>query len=175
MFSLHAKHLKLLEKLTNGFRHLRAFIIYDSRHEAGATRTIAECIANTLREGGIEATLCRPKDPCPDPRDFDLIVVGTPIYYERPMKSVLEFIDRNDGLVGLKVAVFITCFAASKKVPAPIRNAVIRRYLNSVLKHVKGEAVASKAFRGWLRGPNPGVLKECVEWGEALAKIVSKA
>lgn len=152
---------------------MRALIIYDSKHEAGATRTIAECITNALREGGIEATLCRPRDPCPNPRNFDLIVVGTPIYYERPMKSVLEFIDRNEGLGDLKVAVFITCFAASKRIPAPIRNAVIRIYLNSVLKHVKGKVVASKAFRGWLRGSDPEVLKECAEWGKALAKVMA--
>jgi len=149
---------------------LRALIIYDSRREAGATRTIAEHIANALRGEGVEATLCRPKDSCPNPRDFDLIVVGTPIYYERPMRSVLEFIDRSNGLRGLKVAVFITCFAASRKIPSPIRNAVIRTYLNSVLKHVEGEVIASKAFRGWLRGPDPAVLKECSEWGASLAK-----
>ncbi len=154
---------------------MRALIIYDSRHETGATRTVAECVANTLREGGIEATLCRARDPCPNPRNFDLIVVGTPIYYERPMRSVLEFIDRNDGLRGLKVAVFITCFATSKKIPSLIRNAVVRRYLNSVLKHVKGEVVASKAFKGWMRGPDLNVLRECAEWGDALAKAVSKA
>jgi len=153
---------------------LRALIIYDSKHEAGATHAIAECITNALREGGIEATICRPKDPCPNPRNFDLIVVGTPIYYERPMRSVLEFIDRNDGLRGLKVAVFITCFAASKKIPAPIRNAVIRRYLNSVLKHVKGEVVASKVFKGWIRSPDPSVLEECAEWGKTLVKIAQK-
>jgi len=153
---------------------LRALIIHDSKREAGATHAIAECIANALREDGVEATLCRPKDPCPNPRNFDLIVVGTPIYYERPMRSVLEFIDRSDGLGGLKVAVFITCFAASKKIPAPIRNAVIGRYLNSVLKHVKGEVVASKAFKGWLRDPGPSVLKECAEWGKTLVKIAQK-
>ena len=153
---------------------MRALIIYDSRREAGATRTVAECVANTLRKGGIEATLCRARDPCPNPRNFDLVVVGTPIYYERPMRSVLEFIDRNDGLRGLKVVVFITCFAASKKIPSLIRNAVVRKYLNSVLKHVKGEVVAFKAFKGWVRGPDLGMLGECTEWSEALAKAMSK-
>jgi len=117
--------------------------------------------------------LCRVKDTCSNPGNFDLIVVGTPIYYEHPMKSILEFIDKNGGLKGLKVAVFITCLAASKKIPSPIRNTAIQRYLNSILKRVKGEVIVSKAFKGWLQSPDLSVLEECAEWSEVvLAKTV---
>ena len=149
-------------------------IVYDSRRETGATRAVAECIVDALKREGIEATLCRVKGFCPDPRSFDLIVVGTPIYHEYPMKSVLEFIDRNGGLRGLKVAIFITCLAASKKIPSPIRNAVIKRYLSLVTRHIDGKLVASKAFMGWLRDPDPGTFEECVEWVKALVKAVAE-
>ena len=153
---------------------MRVLVVYDSRREAGATRAVAECIADALGRMGAEATVCRARGSCPDPKSFDLVVVGAPIYHEYPMRSVLEFIDRNSGLEGLRVAVFITCLAASRRIPAPIRNAATRRYMSLVLKHVRGEVVASRVFKGWLREPDPSVLRECAEWGAALAKAMDE-
>ncbi len=143
---------------------MKALIVYDTKHDNGATYNMAKCIADTLESMGIEATLCRARDQCPDPKSFNLVIVGSPIYYEHPMETVLEFIDKNNGLEGLRVAVFITCFAASKRIPAPIRNTVVKRYLNMILKHVKGKVIAYKPFKGWLREPDPNILKECATW-----------
>ena len=117
--------------------------------------------------------MCRASEQCPSLEVFDLIVLGSPIYYERPMKSVTEFIDRNKGLAGFKVAVYITCFVASREVPSPIRNFVIRKYLGSILKHVRGEVVASKAFKGWWRSRDEHVLEECIEWCRELVRVVT--
>ena len=112
-------------------------IVYDSKREFGTTRVIAECIANVLRGKGVEVTLCRVKSSCPDPGSFDLIVVGSPIYYERPMRSLIDFIDENGGLRGLKVAIFVTCLAASEKLPTLIRNNKKRGYQKIFELHSK--------------------------------------
>ena len=151
---------------------MRVCIIYDSKRKAGATSNITRCIASTMRNTGFEVTICRPSRSCPDPHSFDLVIIGTPIYYERPMKSIIEFIEKNSGLRDCNVAVFITCLVASKKVPRPIRSIVIKRYLNSVLKHVRGNVVAAKVFKGWLEKPDEDVTRECIEWCKKLSEII---
>ena len=143
---------------------LRAYVAYDSRRREGATATIAECIGSEMEGAGLDVSMCRIGGECPDPRGYDLVIVGSPIYYEQPMRSVIEFIEENNGLRGCRVAVYIVCLAASQRIPAPIRNTVIGRYLGLVLKHIRGEVAASRAFRGWLRKRDEEVLRECKEW-----------
>ncbi len=130
---------------------MHVLIVYDSRRRAGATRVVARCIARALERLGVEAIVCRARDSCPSPRGFDLVVVGTPIYCERPMRSVLKFIGENEGLKGLRVAVFITCLATHNRIPSLIRNIIARVYLGSVVKHVNGKLVASMVV-----GATPG-------------------
>ncbi|RLG90726.1 MAG: hypothetical protein DRO16_01670 [Thermoprotei archaeon] len=151
---------------------LRVCIIYDSKHETGATSSIARCIATTIRNTGIEVTVCKPSQSCPDPHDFDLVIIGTPIYYERPMKSIIEFIEKNSGLHNCRVAVFLTCFIASKKVPKFIRNIILKKYLDSVMKHIKGNILSFRAFKGWLWKPDEDVIRECIEWCKELSKLI---
>ncbi len=152
---------------------MRVCIIYDSKRETGATSSIARCIASTMRNTGFEVTVCKPNQSCPDPRSFDLVIIGTPIYYEHPMKSIIGFIEKNSGLQNCRVAVFITCFVASRKIPKPIRDTVIKRYLNSVLKHIRGNVVAVRVFKGWLQKPDEDVIKECMEWCRELSEILN--
>ncbi len=149
-----------------------AIVIYDSGHELGATAAVAMCVGRVLNDAGVAATVCKLGDACPDPIGYDLVVVGSPVYYERPMPSVIDYLVRHGGLEGVRVAVFITCFAASKRVPRPFREAVAGHYIAQILKHVKGEVTAVKAFKGWLRKPDASMLKECGEWGRELAKVL---
>ncbi len=143
---------------------LRIYVAYDSRREEGATATIAGCIGSEMEGASLDVTMCRIGGECPDPRGYDLVIVGSPIYYEHPMRSVIEFIEENNGLRGCRVAVYIVCLAASRRISAPIRNTVTGRYLGLVLKHIRGEVAASRAFRGWLRRRGEEVLRECREW-----------
>jgi len=131
-------------------------------------------VARALSDAGVAAEVCRVSAGCLDPVSYDLVVVGSPTYYERPMPSVTDYVDRHGGLEGMRVAVFITCLAASRRVPDLFREAVTRRYIGQVLKHVKGEVIAARAFKGWLRRPDQSTLKECSEWDKELAKALMK-
>jgi len=79
-------------------------IIYSTRR--GSTELIAREIARGL--GGAELVNLskgRPKSLS------DFVVVGSPIYYERPLPEVTDFIRCTRGLGRRVVAVFIVCIA----------------------------------------------------------------
>ena len=148
-------------------------IVYDTERVAGATAGIASCLARALEEVGAEARVCRAREGCPDPSGYDLVIVGSPIYYERPLPEVISFLDRHGGLEGVKVAVFITCLAASERIPSFIREAITRKYLAKLLNRVRAEVVSTRVFKGWLRRPDPSIVAECRRWcTELLSKGV---
>ena len=48
--------------------------------------------------------------------DYDLIIIGSPIFIGKPMKSIEDFIVANYGnLKNRKVAIFVTCWAMATK------------------------------------------------------------
>ncbi|MFA4701401.1 flavodoxin family protein [Pyrococcus kukulkanii] len=136
-------------------------IVYSTRR--GSTKKIAEAIAEGL---GDEAFNLREEWP-EELEDF--IVLGTPIYYERPLPEVLEFIRRNDGLEGKVIAVFVVCMADLFGVLG--KRYAEFRYLNLVKREIKGDVIDERIFRGWIRKENSRTIKEAYSWGLELAEI----
>jgi len=64
-------------------------IIYDTRR--GSTAKIVEWIVEALRHSGCGAITSRVNQALPT--DCDLVMIGAPIYYERPLGSVLRFLE----------------------------------------------------------------------------------
>jgi len=72
--------------------NMRVLVAYASRY--GATLGIAERIAATLRQQGIEATVeCAER--AGDPAGYDAAVIGSAEYYVHWMKPATEFVRRN--------------------------------------------------------------------------------
>jgi len=71
---------------------MRVLVVYASRY--GATRGIAERIATTLSQHGLEVTL-RPVKQAGDPADYDAAVIGSAAYYFRWMKQATDFVRRH--------------------------------------------------------------------------------
>jgi len=94
---------------------MRACIVYGTKR--GATAKVAKLIGETLRGLGAEVIVKPVQEASIE--DCDLVVVGTPIYYERPLQEVMRFLDENEGLEGKKVAVFILCIASRLEGPTP--------------------------------------------------------
>jgi len=83
---------------------MRVLVVYASRY--GATQEIAERIAATLREQGLEATV-QPAKHADDPADYDAAVIGSAAYYFHWMKPAAEFVRRNrDTLTSRPVWLF---------------------------------------------------------------------
>jgi menaquinone-dependent protoporphyrinogen oxidase len=97
---------------------------------------------------------------------FDLIVVGTPIYNDRPMRSVFHFLMAG-SLRKKPVALFIVCFAGI----FGMRNFMVRKYLDDLREacdcHVVKETSFDSAGGPW-RKLNRAV---CIDFGEELASL----
>ncbi len=87
---------------------LKVCIIYDTKR--GSTKQIAEWMKEGLMDARILVDL--KKVDRVDNFAYDLFVIGSPIYWEKPLKSVVNFLSENkDKFKGKKVAVFVVCLA----------------------------------------------------------------
>jgi menaquinone-dependent protoporphyrinogen oxidase len=75
---------------------MRILVTYASRH--GATKGIAERIAQTLERAGSEVTL-RAADDAGPVDDFDAFVIGSAAYNHHWLKEATEFVRRHRSLL----------------------------------------------------------------------------
>ena len=71
---------------------MRILVAYASRH--GATRGIAERIAQALGRRGLQVTL-QPVDQAGAVDDYDAFVIGSAAYMSHWMKETTAFVRRN--------------------------------------------------------------------------------
>lgn len=82
----------------------KVLVTYASRY--GATAGIAEAIADTLRQEGLEAD-ARPTKEARDLGGYRAVVLGSPIYMGRWLSEASDFVKRHyEDLKGLPVAYF---------------------------------------------------------------------
>ncbi len=87
---------------------MNTLIICGSRY--GATRVIAGWIAERL---GYECLIVDVKE-APDLHEFDLIIIGSGIYEERPMPEILNYIDKHIKILEeKKKVIFGVCLDTS--------------------------------------------------------------
>jgi menaquinone-dependent protoporphyrinogen oxidase len=83
---------------------MRVLVAYSSR--CGATQGIAERIADTLRQHGLEAT-AEAAQEAGDPASYDAAVIGSATYFFHWMKPAAKFVRRNaDSLANRPVWLF---------------------------------------------------------------------
>jgi len=122
----------------------RVLIIYDTRY--GSTKTIAEWIAEGAASIGQVAVAVQNVAEA-DPRDFDFIVIGSPIYEEHPLPSVVNFLAANrDHLNDKDVALFVVCVDYGE-VP---KEELVQRYVADLQARAAGRVRAIEVFGGYL-------------------------
>jgi menaquinone-dependent protoporphyrinogen oxidase len=84
--------------------NMRVLVVHASRY--GATQGIAEHIAGTLRQHGVEATV-QSAEQADDPADYAAAVIGSAVYFGHWMKPATEFARGNsDTLANRPVWLF---------------------------------------------------------------------
>jgi len=93
----------------------KALVVYGTR--TGTAATTAQEIAQTLQKHGIEAkVLNAKKEKIQSIAEYDLIVVGSGIQMGRWTDEPENFLKKfQKDLVAKKVALFVNCSSASKK------------------------------------------------------------
>ena len=147
---------------------MKVCIVYDTRR--GST----EMIANWMKEaiGDKAEAIVMHVNKVNDLKDCDLIVIGSPIYYERPLKSVLKFLEQHqDELRNKKVAVFVVCiaeiFGHAGKTYAE------KRYVGALIKRVPGNIIGTAIVKGWIRKPDFSQKAVVQKWINELLKVKS--
>lgn len=137
---------------------MRICILYDTKR--GSTEKVALKIGEALKEKA-EIKVERVSNSF-RVENCDLIIIGTPIYYERPLPSVINFIRSKNGLEDKKVAIFILCIA--DKFGEFGKKYTEKRYIRLMANPIKGEIIARKAFDGWILNENPKTLEDAKQW-----------
>jgi flavodoxin/NAD-dependent dihydropyrimidine dehydrogenase PreA subunit len=86
---------------------MKCLIIYYSL--TNATAQIAENITIGLQKSCFQVKLCNIKDePHPDLQEFDMLGVGTPVYYVQIPINMLECLETLSNTINMKAFVFMT-------------------------------------------------------------------
>jgi len=138
---------------------MKTLVVYYSR--TGKTRFVAEKVASELKaeieevvdlknrsgrfgflKAGYDATRGNETEigeTQKSPKDFELIVVGTPVWNSRPVSAISTYLKRND-FAGKKVAVFCTNDGMGKEKAVERTKALISN------GNIVGELVVSKVL-----------------------------
>ncbi len=144
----------------------KAVIVYDTKR--GSTETISGWIKDFLEKEGWQVSLLRAGEERELEGNYDLIIIGSPIYYEKPLKSVKEFIEQNrETLSGILVAIFVVNMA---DLFGHLTESYIKtRYIGALEKLLKNPPIITYPIRGWLRKPGQKTRKDVEEFVKLIA------
>jgi len=153
---------------------VKGIVVYDTTH--GNTRSVAEALASTLREAGIEVDACHVKDVRRlNGSEYDLLVLGSPTRFGTMSLAVKFFLGKvkSDEWAGKPFAAFDTEnpenmqkseYSAGEKIAAKLRDKKLNQ-LAPVLKAAVHE----------MKGPLlEGELERTKAYAKELAALLTK-
>ena len=95
-------------------RPMKAIILYDSMSVGGSTERFIDAVGLELAKAGayVEKARCRQNGDYAFVREFDLVVLGAPIYYLLVSSQLLGALSKSNlkqNLKGKMVALFVAC------------------------------------------------------------------
>ena len=93
---------------------MKAVILYDSKTSGGSTEALIDAIGLQLAESGayVEKVKCKALADYSFIRDFDLVILGAPVYYFLVASQLLGTLNYGNLKINLKrkkIAMFLTC------------------------------------------------------------------
>ncbi len=93
---------------------MKAIILYDSKSSGGSTDRLIDTIGRKLAETGayVEKAKCKSTGDYSFVKDFDVVIMGAPIYYLVVSSELLGALMQSNlksSLQGKKIALFLTC------------------------------------------------------------------
>ncbi|HSD41398.1 MAG TPA: EFR1 family ferrodoxin [Burkholderiales bacterium] len=155
----------------------KVLIVYFS--QGGANARIAEAIATGLRGAGHHVDLWNLRNGHPpDPRDYQLFGIGSPVYYYHVPVNVVYYVEQLPGLDGIDGFVFIVHGTRRIDTANWLRRRLARKGMREVgYFHCRGEAHVLPLLReGYLFSPDRPSESELLEaklFGESVAERVA--
>jgi multimeric flavodoxin WrbA len=93
---------------------MKAIILFDSKTSGGSTEKLIDSIGRHLAERGayVEKAKCKSTGDYSFVKDFDVVILGSPIYYLIVASELLGALLQSNlksCLKGKKIALFLTC------------------------------------------------------------------
>lgn len=165
--------------MLGGFIIIRTVIIYESNY--GITKKIASYLSMILGP----ATYCKTSEFKDEYIDFDLFIIGSPIYSGQFVPQIYEFVEKNQKWLKQKnVSLFSTSISPAdgqenlNKLEKNLDNVISKKTLGGTLKIDKLNKMDSQALEAFSKnlGFNLGdmdhfKLEEVVEYGMDLKEI----
>ncbi|WP_176461793.1 flavodoxin domain-containing protein [Anaeromicrobium sediminis] len=110
-----------------------ALIIYESRY--GTTKDVARNLSYIIKN----AHICKASEFHNNNRDYDLVIIGAPVYYDNLDERIYKFIE--DNILWLKtkdIMVFCTCMSLENK----------HIYLKKIYNMLNKNIINTKALGG---------------------------
>ncbi len=129
----------------------KVLILFDTKR--GSTEKIASRIKSKLEKQGIDTDVVRITDSTDITfKDYDLVIIGSPIYFEKPLKSVLKFTEKHSKeLAFVPIAVFVVNMA---DIFGHLTESYIQtKYIGAITQLLKNPPVLTYSIRGWMRKP----------------------
>ena len=120
----------------------------------GATRTVAEAVAEALRDEGTQVDVCRARE-AKDVGAYQAAIVGASVHMGKLPGEITRFVKRNrDALAKLPVAHFVVCLAVTDEVEENRLEAA--KYLESLRRIAPDvEPVDTATFAGAVLADTP--------------------
>ncbi len=147
---------------------MKILIVWDTKRENRATQQLVKWMIEYLTNiHKIEVKAIRPNET-PE-NDFDLVIVGSPIYYEKPMSSIIEFLKTHSKILhDKKFAIFILGWANKIK---RFKNYVDKKYVGSIKNNVPGDVMPPIGkFNGWIRKKDEKQKDQVEIWLDTILK-----
>ncbi len=154
----------------------KCLIVYFS--QSGTTAQVAERIATGLRSEGYQVDLCNMNgQQPPNVGDYDLLGIGTPVYYYRPPFNVEDYLNRLPDLGGLPAFAFVMYGTYRFDAGNKIRHALARKGAREVgYFHARGpDLFVGYLKEGYLFSPGhpvEGDLAQSEAFGRGVAACV---
>jgi len=142
---------------------MKVCIVYDSKH--GTTEKVAEAIKEAI-EKYVNVKVRRVSEVATF-KGCELVIIGTPIYYERPLKSILEFLEEHSSeLENKKTAIFIVCFAVA--FGSLVRWHIQNHYIKPLMERIPGEVIDTLVLKGGIGNVSEDETEKAKRWAIGL-------
>lgn len=138
---------------------MKALILFDSRTSGGSTEQLIDAIGQELATTGalVEKAKCKSRGDYSFVADFDVVIMGAPIYYLMVSSELLGALLQSNlkqFLQGKKVALFLTCGS-----PELMANLL---YLPQLKLNLAGTTTLAEKIFAPDQTSNPTVIKNYV-------------
>ena len=153
----------------------KALVIYYSR--TGNTKTMAEFVAEGIKNEGMEAVMKEVKDVDADELlKYDAIAIGSPTYYGTMAAEIKKLLDESVEFHGKLEGKIGAAFASSANVGGGNETTILD-ILNAMLIHgmiIQGDPQGDHYGAVAIGAPDSRATKQCLRLGGRIAKLVKR-